>query len=449
MTFTTPYVTVNGIPDAIPTRMEYTSEPVANAYFNAILTFIAVLDLQPTASNPNPATQISSAHVNQVNAALFQLTNLSKYGVIITSSGQVFFPSSVVSAGYLAAHNLTTQVPPSAGKSSYTLSLVTMSMAQNYDAILRSLAAVGVNVNAAGNFFPSVSLTQLQQWRDLAIQVSSIANVVQAAELEGYGGSRTLQGIIEIDYVQTGNEIITRNMTDLKNALDSTQKILASLGQLQNIKNKLTFTNSAYEFALDSVHGVGNESNSPSTWSQVYQNSASAFFGLPVTPKIDEAIDFPGAGYEETVLAIVNLRTSLSAQVAILSSISPASALTDPTSLYTTIKKVLDDLNTTFVTSTGTPIKQNTSPVAARNGYENWMKDNYSAFTNPAAGTGPAGEFQQNITTAITAAESLNDTQKQTVRNFMFIFEEYYKSAAAALQAISQIIQKMAQNISR
>lgn len=58
-------------------------------------------------------------------------------------------------------------------------------------------------------------------------------------------------------------------------------------------------------------------------------------------------------------------------------------------------------------------------------------------------------EVQQAITNAITAGENLNDTQKDKVRQFMFVFEEYYKSASAILTKITQIIQRMAQGIAR
>jgi hypothetical protein len=65
------------------------------------------------------------------------------------------------------------------------------------------------------------------------------------------------------------------------------------------------------------------------------------------------------------------------------------------------------------------------------------------------AGFLPPNTVQGSITTAITAGENLNDTQKEKVRRFMFVFEEYYKSASAILTKITQIIQRMAQGINR
>ncbi|MEC7839971.1 MAG: hypothetical protein VX777_08035 [Chlamydiota bacterium] len=57
-----------------------------------------------------------------------------------------------------------------------------------------------------------------------------------------------------------------------------------------------------------------------------------------------------------------------------------------------------------------------------------------------------AGSLQQNITTAITAAQGLNTEQQESVQSFLFTFQEYYKSASALLNSITQIVEKFAQN---
>lgn len=444
MTFTTPYVNISGMPSAIPTRLEYTNAKVASAYYNAIMAFVRVLQLQgsATSSNAYPASLISALNVSEVNAALNQLTNLAKYGVIVTSSGQIIYPSSIVSAGFLAAHGLSAKVPPSAGKSSYNQHLMTMSMAQDYDAILRSLAAIGVNTNAAGSNIPQLSANQLKQWLDLAIQVSAVANAVQAAQLEGYGGARGLQSIIEIDYVQTGNQIISKNMAQLKSALNTTQQILDNLAELQNLHNQITTKSSAFNFN----YGDGRGKDGPSAWSPGYQQAASAFYNKPITPVILPSIAPGSSGFVSAYKKLVNIRTQLTEQLKTLSAITSASDRSNTTSLYSRLTQVLTDLNTTFSVN-GQPVLSTTPPGLASAGFRKWMLDNYSAFNSSDANA--AGKFQQNITFAITASENLNDTQKETVRNYLYIFEEYYKSASAALQAISQIIQKMAQNIAR
>lgn len=475
MTFTNPIINVDGI-GPISTQFEVTNGSMASAYTDAIMAFVNVMQLQPTASNPFPATQVSAINVTQINDALTQLTNLAKYGIIVTTSGNVIIPSSVVSAGFLTAHHLTNgAVGP--GQSTYAVYQMTTSMAQDYNSLVQSLAAVGINVSATGNNkHPTVTLNSLQQWVDLSVQVSAISGVVQAAELDGLTGSQSLQSMIELDYVQTGNELITNNMNQLNSALNVTQSVLTTLSQLQNLANQVTTTNSIFNFNYQSSRGNDN-SGAPSAWSPIYQQAASAFFNTPVTPVLVSAInnDAHINHYNSAVLGLIQLRNTLAVELTQLSGISSASTISNPTSLYATVKQVLTDISASFqftknanfgfngqINSTlqipwstgliGTPYFSTNSYdqqffVAALSGFKSWVLDNYSSFT--AATANQAGQYQQHMTTAITAGENLNDTQKETVRNFLFIFQEYYQSASSALQAITQIIQQMARNISQ
>jgi len=73
-----------------------------------------------------------------------------------------------------------------------------------------------------------------------------------------------------------------------------------------------------------------------------------------------------------------------------------------------------------------------------------WVYDGYSASNQDGI---ESGNFQRNLTGAITAAQNLNDTQKEDLRRFMYLFEQFYKSASAILQAIDRMVNKMAQNI--
>ena len=47
------------------------------------------------------------------------------------------------------------------------------------------------------------------------------------------------------------------------------------------------------------------------------------------------------------------------------------------------------------------------------------------------------------------AASNLNDEQKEDLRRLLFLFEEFYKSASALLAKITQLIEKIGQNIAR
>jgi len=71
-----------------------------------------------------------------------------------------------------------------------------------------------------------------------------------------------------------------------------------------------------------------------------------------------------------------------------------------------------------------------------------WIYDGYSVSDQIDSGV-----YQRNLTQAITSAQNLNDTQKEDLRRFMYLFEQFYKSASAVLQAIDRMVNKMAQNI--
>jgi hypothetical protein len=62
---------------------------------------------------------------------------------------------------------------------------------------------------------------------------------------------------------------------------------------------------------------------------------------------------------------------------------------------------------------------------------------------------GQTDEFQRHLSTAIVSIQSLNDTKKEELREKLFTYEEYIKSASALIAKISQILEKMAANISR
>jgi len=146
---------------------------------------------------------------------------------------------------------------------------------------------------------------------------------------------------------------------------------------------------------------------------------------------------------------LVTVRMTLSAQVPKLSAITPLiNGAVDPSSLLAKLKTVLNDLNTVFVTKSGAPVTSSTPIASAIAGLSNWLLDNY-AQTFAAGTTNTSGQIQQNLTFAITAGQSLNTTQQETVRRFLFVFEEYYKAASAVLQQITQFLQHIAQNISR
>lgn len=126
--------------------------------------------------------------------------------------------------------------------------------------------------------------------------------------------------------------------------------------------------------------------------------------------------------------------------------------LSSPNSLHASLQKVIADLKQAGI--------ENLPPAGGFAGYDADGKkiaiQLITAFANKwiIDGLGDknssfSGKIQENLDTAIAAGESLNDQQKEETRRFLFLFEEFYKSASAILTKITELIQKMAQNINK
>jgi hypothetical protein len=188
--------------------------------------------------------------------------------------------------------------------------------------------------------------------------------------------------------------------------------------------------------------------NDMASYINAYSKIASAYYGKPIDPifKVTIPQDYYGAGNPPTSLTSTVINSSQpafqyfiakmqSTRAQISALIATLASATDPSqaqgSLLQTLRTVRDEL----------PKNYSYSAI------HKWVIDGYNVHN--ASGVANAGKIQTDLTAAITAAESLNDSQKESVRNYMFIFEEYYKSASAILNTLNQIIQKMAQNAGR
>lgn len=231
-----------------------------------------------------------------------------------------------------------------------------------------------------------------------------------------------LQSYIELVYVQTANSVMVSQMASLESSLSVTTKAMSLLATIQNLHNmvapvpKGSFLSAYPQDSWD-------------TDAAQYQRDASAFFGTPV--KIAPAYG-PG-GVSAFLAQMASVKMQISAMIPGLSAATPSGA-TNPNSLLATLKVVLSNINSTGAALTAS-------------GAALWLIDKNNASN--ASGVASAGVYQQNITNAITAGQSLNTTQTEAVRNFLYIYQEYYQSAAAVLQQMTQTIEKMASNIAR
>lgn len=169
-------------------------------------------------------------------------------------------------------------------------------------------------------------------------------------------------------------------------------------------------------------------------------------YGSALSPQVD----FQGQNPQDVLNRLLSIRRQLAVILTKLDQLNPPPASgRDPASLGYAISQVLTDLQATVGSdpSAGNLAQQ----AAALNGLNLWILDNAQNLGTSGDATlaKNAGNYQSNLSTAVTAATNFNSTQQENFRTFMFVFDEFYKSASSILTTLTQIISKMAQNISR
>lgn len=410
-------VTISGITTPIYAEYDYTDPSVAAEYYEQISILNDILNRQG-------GTALTATDVANVNAALTALQTLAING--------------------LSANSTANLVPPVVTMKQYFL---TNQMATNLDLLYRSFGAVGASGSP-----PQVDLQQLTQWKDLSTVSTVIPNILRAATYAA-ASNRSLQSLVELEYVKTGSDLIGDKLSSLNDALSITNSILNSLANLQDIRNRMVVTTpSGYTLPTSAMINGNSDGISGIHAADImsaYRSAASLYFNQTVVPQVSPSLISGGSltSAGNTIYSnLLAIQRSLLAFIPKLSGIIGASGLLDSNSLYSRIKKISADLSAMFQTG-GTAAASLTSSTDKAKALQTYLLDNnVSAFfvTGRSAGDG-----QSNLTFGVTAAQGLNDTQKEDVRRFLNVFEEYYKSASAILQRISQMIEKMAQNISR
>ncbi|KAF3362287.1 Uncharacterized protein PHSC3_001116 [Chlamydiales bacterium STE3] len=425
-------VNLAGVSTPVYAEYDYTHSTLAQEYYNNILALYNVYNKGVTYSNgsttPDPIdpNRLTQADVDAVVQALANLKNLAENGAVLNNT-------------------------PDSTKQYY----LTKTMVTNLDLLLRSFNAVGV-----ADPSQTMTLDDLNRWKDVSVLTPVIGDTLRAAsnELEG---NRSIQALIELIYVKAGSDLIGEKLGSLDSALNLTNDVLTTLGNIQSLKNQIT----VYDRGSIPFNYNGRPPNpgsaSAGDYRDDYGNAASTHFGAPVIPTVPSTLIVYDAsrnpiGLTAAGLSAFNklylLRQSVMNQIARVSAQSSTAEINNPQSLLSKLKQIQSDFDSLFArlsTDPNSPIPVDSTFTGQQkaSALTRWIMDNYDKRTGTDATLG--GAAQQNITLAITSAQSLNDTQKEEVRRFLFVFEEYYKSASAMLQAITQIVQKMAQGISK
>lgn len=261
---------------------------------------------------------------------------------------------------------------------------------------------------------------------------------VSQAELDQH----TVQALIELVYVRTANDILGNSLASLQSALQATKSVIGILNQIQNLHNQVkVMSKSAFSFhyrsaAVTGVSSAGTVTVNASLYAQEYNAAASAYFGKAISPQFIFSSSGATVGtasgtqtYQQFQDALKTLKTQLGKEISVIARLTPISAGTT-NSLFSTITKVYNDI----------PATLNYSTVSK------WVLDKYNVRGSAVAAS--AGQIQNDITFAITASQNLNDSQQESVRRYLFIFQQYYQSASSVLTGINTLINEMAQKIS-
>ncbi len=379
-----------------------------------------------------------------------------------------------------------------------TTDFLDVEMATQADLLIKTLQASGMVINYPPNFGVSGSgntstVTPLlpfqitfdanaaAAWQDLALESPIIQQVLSNSQVAGSYGNRTLQALVELVYVKTGNQTISDSLSSLQSALTGTTDAVNTLTSLQNLHNKIT-TVGPKDFLKTQLSGqlAATGSSAATDFINGYPGIASSFFGHTLNPVLSDDIiaDFdkngtqfdnvhfnPGPNYLATADQLIQLRDKLNLQISALSKTTPripdpshpGQTMEDPSTLLGHIRTVYNDIVNHIGQETVTQLNDLNSATdqeAFYQKFKRWVLDDYDLGTGSTllgnnAPSNNIGTIQQDLTNAITAAQALNSTQQDRVNRYLFVFQQYYQSASSMLTAINTLINKISDQISR
>jgi hypothetical protein len=474
--------TITGIGTASVSTTEYTSGTVLNTYLSNVNVLLNIFNER--AGTGSSSTQPTMQDFNNMMLALSNLNNLALNGAQEGTPPNTYY--------------------------------LTSEMANDLDLVNRSLQASGISLSQyqAGDYDSLTDaqvISLMQNWQSLA--GFGVQNVMNTAASVSSDSTQTLQSMVELDYVQAGNQMLSTQLGSLETALTNTQNVLNSLQVIQGISNEITVTNKGgfafpptndYQIpstAINQIQSIFNQIAGSSTSNAIYSEMRdfTGFWTSDVSQAAQSALSngttmstelsklgraaqvindvinynwgsagktgasgsltveyytslyqavasaqfnqvFPVATPTSTAAVdLLSAKNQLYQELVQLEQISPANSRSTVGTLASFMYQVTLDISNAFngVSST--------NAAAMQAAVSTWILDNQDQQESSSLATS-AGSIQNNITNAVNAAQTLNDSQQQDVSNYTFIFQEFYQSASTVLQGITDIIASMAQN---
>ncbi len=442
-----------GITNSVLTAQEYSSSLVNAPFQNliqAIATPFTTWSTNPPASSgvsPGQAIVPSMTDAANIYQAMYGVTT-APMSQQTSTAGLSTTPGllQLAQQGVLDPNG----VPNGTGPNAQNVAYITYNMAQSLNLLSESLGAVnfpqlyqqflrdqasGANAAILAADQANV-LNALANWAGLATEG---LNTIMANALNAPQTNHSLQSMIELDYVKQGNDQVSTLLNNLQNQLQTTNSILTLLTQIQDLHNQVTATNltstsnitlftsgnpNANTFNAFNKAGLTLSTDAKFSSVNAYTSIYKADVGTIFAPSGTTAIQIK-QGSSATNQQFTQYQSSLATLISQLNKATVAAGGTAnaPGSLAASLQTVLSDMQSAGSLS-------------------NWLVDNSNSTSS--ANT---GNYQQDITNALTSAQNLNSTQTQSIQQQLFVFQEFYQSAGSALTSISSTIVQMAQGV--
>lgn len=382
------------------------------------------------------------------------------------------------------------------------MGFMTGGMGSNFLQVMNSLQLVGIPAKPPLTNSPAdqaKKVVLLQDWQSLAgfgveqmltnalKYAVSLQQTVDPAVIDPATGqlqvvalpiSQTMQSMVEIDYVKTGNDVLATQLGSMQSALNITKNILNTLNLLRNISNQVSLNSSALTPPANLIPSANETAQVlQRVWvdritGQRVSGPTGGGFTHPVSPSTGyvtvKVADDPSAfaiiyksrasAYFKQLSVIANLQANTAAQIyqakmdlsgelRLLQLSNPAQITTSESALASYVFTVIKDISAAFsgisthISDVALQLQQHPDTFAAtfRSAALNWILD--GANIPPGTATAAkAGTIQSNLQLAVSNTENLNDTQKNTVQRYLYLFQQFYKSASSMLQELNKAI---------
>jgi hypothetical protein len=302
------------------------------------------------------------------------------------------------------------------------------------DTVFSMLESVGITPE--GGLNPKDGLKAMQKLKDWVSDDGkniTFELVLTNAVGELTGAAKTLQSMLETEFVIKANGQYEKKLSSLEDQIKVSKDVIDWLADLQDYRNKRI---------IKPGTPTWNDSSGYSTW----ENGKWVWHPLTETGKTPIAPNIADIKKED-IQQLVQYVQTLSSLIKELKDrrISPsdpnyANSPPPEGSLEATLTQIRHDLN--FLIPP--PNLNDASKLEdAKGSIYNWLMDgNYQIG-------GDAGKFQDHIAKANNAALSLNESQKDELRSTQYNYEQFMKIATSLMDNLNKLIVRFAQGASK